>query len=145
MATPDYLELTYSEERLPPSDYPSQLAEWLVIHIFRQPGRLLDVGCGRGEYLKAFKHLGFEVMGVDNAPSTKRMAEGLQVEVVDIEQQLLPFPTESFDFVYSKSVIEHLHRPDNMLAECFRVLRSGGVAVIMTPSWRHQWRVFYED
>lgn len=141
----DYLELTYSEQRLPPSDYPSHLARWLMTHVFPQPGRLLDVGCGRGEYLKAFAHLGFEVAGVDSAQSAPGMAPGLCVEVVNVEQEPLPFPDASFDYIYSKSVVEHLRRPGDMLAECFRVLRPGGAVVIMTPSWKHQWRVFYED
>lgn len=144
-AKQDYLELTYSEQRLPRSDYPSHLTRWLATRVFSQPGRLLDVGCGRGEYLKTFAHLGFEVAGVDSAQSARIMAQGFRVEVVDIEQERLPFPDASFDYVYSKSVIEHLQKPGNMLAECFRVLRPGGAAAIMTPSWKHQWRVFHED
>lgn len=145
MTNLDYLELTYSEKRLPPSDYPSLLTHWLVDNIYLEPGRFLDVGCGKGEYLKAFASLGFQVTGVDSAKSARLMAEGLPVEVMDIERESLPFADASFDYVFSKSVIEHLFHPDKMLTECFRVLRPGGVAVIMTPSWRHQWRVFHED
>lgn len=141
----DYLELTYSEERLPPSNYPLHLTKWLTTHVFSKPGRLLDVGCGRGEYLKTFAHAGFDVAGVDSAQSARGMAPGCRIEVVDVDQEPLPFPEASFDYVYSKSVLEHLQKPGTMLSECFRVLRPGGVAVIMTPSWKHQWRVFYED
>jgi 2-polyprenyl-3-methyl-5-hydroxy-6-metoxy-1,4-benzoquinol methylase len=144
-ATPDYLELTYSEQRLPPSDYPTLLTSWLATNVFSQPGKLLDVGCGRGEYLKTFARLGFEVSGVDSAPSARDMAPGVRVDIVNIEAERLPFPDASFDYIYSKSIIEHLQQPSRMLHECFRVLRPGGVAAIMTPSWRHQWRVFYED
>jgi SAM-dependent methyltransferase len=143
-AKPDYLELTYSEQRLPPSDYPTLLTKWLATNVFPRPGRLLDVGCGRGEYLETFAKLGFEVVGIDSAPSAQGMAAGLEVKVANIEEGL-PFPSESFDYIYSKSNIEHLHQPGRMLRECYRVLRPGGVAAIMAPSWRHQARVFYED
>jgi len=145
MKTPDYLELTYSEQRLPPSQYPILLTRWLMTHFFQKPGRLLDVGCGRAEYLRAFSAEAFEAVGIDSASSAGALAAELQVEIVNVEREAFPLPAESFDYVFSKSVIEHLHHPDHMLAECFRVLRPGGVVVIMTPSWRHQWRVFYED
>lgn len=143
--TPDYLELTYSETRLPPSAYPERLTDWLIAHVFVRPGTLVDVGCGRGEYLKSFAKRGFNVIGIDSAQSARAMAAGLRVEVADIERECLPLADGSVDYVYSKSVVEHLHRPAGMLAECARVLRPGGLAVIMTPSWRHQRRVFYED
>jgi SAM-dependent methyltransferase len=143
-ATPDYLELTYSEDRLPPSDYPSLLSAWLMQNAFRRTGSLLDVGCGRGDYLKTFASLGFEVTGVDSAPSAREMAPGIPVKVANIEEGL-PFADASFDYIFSKSNIEHLQQPGRMLHECFLVIRPGGLAVVMTPSWRHQWRVFYED
>src|SRR5438876_500647 len=76
--------------------------------------------------------------------SAREMVPGIPVKVANIEEGL-PFPDGTFDYVFSKSNIEHLQHPGRMLRECYRVLRPGGVAVIMTPSWRHQWRVFYED
>ena len=143
--TPDYLELTYAESRLPPSIYPEQLTDWLIAHVFAGPGTLVDVGCGRGEYLTSFAKRGFNVIGIDKAHSARRMAAGLRVEIANVERDRLPVPDGSVDYVYSKSLIEHLHEPDGMLAECLRILKPGGRAVIMTPSWRHQRRVFYED
>ena len=145
MSRPDYLELTYSDQRLPPSDYPTRLTDWLIRNIPLHPGRLLDIGCGRGEYLKTFAARGFDVIGVDGAASARRMTEGLPVEVLDIDREPLPFADGSVAYIFSKSVIEHLQHPNWMLAECARVLQPGGTAVIMTPSWRHQSRVFFED
>jgi SAM-dependent methyltransferase len=58
----------------------------------------------------------------------------------------LPFEPGSFDFVFSKSVVEHLHHPVRLLAKALEALKPGGIAVIMTPSWAHTyWGPFYID
>ena len=56
------------------------------------------------------------------------------VEYLDATQPF-PIPADSFHFVYSEHQIEHipLEAGDRMLAECFRVLRPGGVVRIATP------------
>jgi SAM-dependent methyltransferase len=143
--TADYLEVTYSESRLPLSQYPQRLTDWLITNVFHQPGILADIGCGRGEYLTSFARRGFSVVGVDSAASAQLMADGYRVEIADVERSPIPIADNAVDYVYSKSVIEHLHHPNTMLSECRRILRPGGTAVIMTPSWRHQRHVFYED
>ena len=50
-----------------------------------------------------------------------------------------------FDFVYSKSVIEHVRNVDNFLSQALRVLKPGGMAIIMTPDWRSQALYFWDD
>lgn len=141
----DYLAVTYSEERLPAGEYPNQLAAHLAARILGGPGRLLDVGCGRGEYLQGFSRLGYAVAGLDSSRTAGRFSGGCEVKVVDLDCSRFPYPDDSFDFVFSKSVVEHLRHPERLLAESLRVLRPGGRVIIMTPSWRHQQRVFFED
>jgi SAM-dependent methyltransferase len=46
----------------------------------------------------------------------------------------LPFVSEHFDMVISRSVVEHLERPSRVFHEFFRVLRPGGTIVIITPN-----------
>ncbi len=141
-----YLEVTYSQTRAPYGSYPVLLAQWLLKHVYRNPGRLLDLGCGRGEHLAAFAQLGFEVAGVDISPGAPELAKGFRVEVADLERERLPFESNSFDCVFSKSVVEHMHHPTSLLAAAFEALRPGGTAVVMTPSWAHTyWGPFYID
>jgi SAM-dependent methyltransferase len=133
-----------------------RLATWLRDEIFRaspsksgvspRPARLLDIGCGRGEHLAVFAELGFEVSGTDISPRAPELARGFDVAVADLEKEDLPFAPESFDFVFSKSVVEHLRNPDRLLTASFTALRPGGVAAVMTPSWAHNfWGPFYID
>jgi SAM-dependent methyltransferase len=143
---PEYLKVTYSPERAPKGSYPHLLAAWLLNNIYKKPGRLLDLGCGRGDHLEAFAALGFEVAGVDISSGAPELSQVGTVKVADLEQDPLPFSPSSFDFVFSKSVIEHLRHPARLLAKALEALKPGGVAVIMTPSWAHTyWGPFYID
>lgn len=147
LARGEYLETTYSAQRKPYGKYPAQLGRWLLDGAYGKPGRLLDVGCGRGDFLSAFRDLGFDVAGIDISPSAQKMAgPDIQVELANLETDPLPFPSESFDFIFSKSVIEHSREPTLILSKAFEALRPGGLAVIMTPSWSHNhWGPFYLD
>ena len=141
-----YLDLTYSVERAPPGDYPNLLARHLLERWYRRPGRLLDFGCGRGDALRAFARLGFEPVGADVSPRARELAAGFEIVIVDPETSALPLPDASFDAVFSKSVVEHMRSPIDLAREAWRVLRPGGVLVVMTPSWEHQaWGPFYID
>ena len=143
---PAYLDVTYSAERAPIGDYPSLLAGWLTRKVFGGPGRLLDLGCGRGEHLGAFAAHGFEVAGVDIAPQAPQLAPGFDVTVADLARDALPFPAASFDYAFSKSVVEHMPEPLALFERAFESLRPGGLAVIMTPSWEFGYKgSFYID
>lgn len=146
LKTPRYLDVTYSPTRVPYGIYPYLLAQWLLKHVYKKAGVLIDLGCGRGEHLAAFARLGFDVAGVDISPYAKELANYYRAEVADLERDRLPFPANSFDFAFSKSVIEHMRHPTRLLSLAFEALRPGGTAVIMTPSWAHTyWGPFFVD
>jgi SAM-dependent methyltransferase len=141
-----YLEVTYSAERAPVGEYPAILARHLMESVYKKTGRLLDIGSGRGDFLDAFSQLGCEVSGVDISRRSADRAGPYIVKTCNLECEPLPFPENEFDFVFSKSVIEHLHTPYNLVSGMYKVLKPGGVAVIMTPSWAHTyWGPFYID
>ena len=142
----DYLDVRYANSRVPRGAYPERLARWLLDNAYGRTGRLLDLGCGRGDFLDAFAGLGFEAVGVDASPRAAELAPHLEVAVADFARAPLPFGDGEFDFVFSKSVVEHLRDPIAALTEACRVLRPGGRIVVMTPSWQHMhWGPFYAD
>jgi len=146
MTRGDYLAVSYDPRKVPFGPYPGRLARYLHERHFGRPGRLLDAGCGRGEFLSAFKALGYEVAGVDVSPKAPDFAPGFSVAVTALGIGDLPYPSESFDYAFSKSVVEHLRDPDAFLSGIFREIRPGGRAIIMTPSWVHNaWGPFYID
>jgi 2-polyprenyl-3-methyl-5-hydroxy-6-metoxy-1,4-benzoquinol methylase len=97
-------------------------------------GRLLDVGCGSGEWLAQMRELGWRTEGLDFDENAVKVARrnGLEVHCGGIEQQ--QYPDESFDAVTLSHVIEHLPDPVGTLVECARVLKKGGALVVLTPN-----------
>jgi SAM-dependent methyltransferase len=146
LARSRYLDLKYSPERAPHTAYPDLLARWLLENVYGKAGRLLDLGAGRGDHLAAFSRLGFDVVGVDVHERSAELATESRIETVDLELEPLPFEPESFDFVFSKSVIEHLRTAASVLSRVRGVVRPGGRIAVMTPSWAHTHkRVFYSE
>jgi len=99
------------------------------------PGKLLEVGCGSGRFLNRMRRAGWEVQGTDFDPAVAaRVKEkyGLRVDVGNLAA--LRYPADSYDVVAMSQVIEHVHDPRALLAECFRVLRPGGRLVLTTPN-----------
>lgn len=136
----NYLEIAYQESEKPFGEYPLQLARYLMcLFDLRQGMRILDNGCGRGEFLHAFSRFGMEAYGTDISNYCK------DAQVVDLNTGALPFPDDYFDAVFSKSVIEHIENTDQYMKEMRRVLKWGGVLIVMVPDWETQYRIFYQD
>ena len=58
----DYLAHVYSETRRPLNNYPEELAKYILSLIpSKRQNNLLDIGCGRGDFLRVFSRLGFKV------------------------------------------------------------------------------------
>lgn len=99
---------------------------------FRRTGRLLDLGCAYGFFLKeAQRH--FDVSGIelaDDAAQSCRQA-GLQV-LSGVADEANMARIGEVDVITMFDVIEHLPRPQETLALCARQLKSGGVIVITT-------------
>jgi SAM-dependent methyltransferase len=142
----DYISLIYDPKRTPQTAYPSQLIAYLMQRFELKPGMaLLEVGCGRGDFLRAFQGAGLKCQGVDREASAQGLAGGIPVSACNIESERLPFGDATFDVVYHKSVLEHVYSPKNLMEETRRVLKPGGKCIILTPDWVSQMRVFYED
>lgn len=66
-------------------------------------------------------------------------------EVYDAEWMRIPYPDRTFDYVFIKSVIEHISNTDLFLSEIHRVLKPGGKVIILTPDYQKQKSFFYDD
>jgi 2-polyprenyl-3-methyl-5-hydroxy-6-metoxy-1,4-benzoquinol methylase len=98
-------------------------------------GRLLDVGCGNGQYLSQMREYGWEVAGIEIDAAAARVARerhGLEVHNGTVENA--PFPPASFRVVTCQQVLEHVAHPLLLLRAMARFLEPGGRLVVVTPN-----------
>lgn len=131
----NYTKIIYPDKKM---DYPRKLCHYLWSR-FMHTSTLLDIGCGKGSYIHEFENLGMTCSGIDRRYDYKNTI------ICNIEKEPIPFKDNTFDFVFSKSLIEHIYNPENMIQEIYRVLKPGGTTIIMTPDWKSQINFFWDD
>ncbi len=93
--------------------------------------QILDMGCSRGFYVREVEKYTGGVIGVDISESSLRGAVTSKVIYGDVTK--LDFEACCFDKVYSLHTIEHIPDLSRFLSEMARVLRPGGIAIIVYP------------
>lgn len=118
---------------------------------FRRKNMVLDIGCGRGEFLELLKEEGINAIGVDLNIDMIRICKrkGLNVVHSDFMDYLSKIPDNEFDGIFSAQFIEHI-KPEQIhtfLRKAYLKLRPGGVLVVETvnPYNLAQFRFFHVD
>jgi 2-polyprenyl-3-methyl-5-hydroxy-6-metoxy-1,4-benzoquinol methylase len=105
--------------------------------LFANCENVLDVGCGRGEFLTLMRDRGIAARGIDLSEESVSHCRqnGLHAEVADLFSYLAQ-PEPEFDAIFSAQVAEHLdpRRLPEMIALCVERLRRGGLVAIETPN-----------
>ena len=103
---------------------------------FRDAAPVLDIGCGRGEFLVLLREAGIEARGVDRDADMVAFcrAEGLDVQHADAVEYLAGLDDESLGGVFAAQLVEHLRPPSlvRLLELAAAKLRPGGVLVAET-------------
>jgi SAM-dependent methyltransferase len=108
------------------------------------PGRILEVGSGRGTLLAELARRGWTAIGTEFAAALSGSAVnemGIQVyQTPDLRQ--CNFPASSFDVVILQHVLEHLPAPLTTLQEIRRIIKPQGSLIVVVPNfggWVAQW------
>lgn len=111
-------------------------------------GRVLDVGCGIGDFLEFRPN----TVGVDINPFNIQYCKSRGLEAYRIEEGKYPFPDDSFDCANMDNVLEHLQTDQvgPVFREIFRVLKSHGLLLIGVPGEKgfqsdSDHRCFYDE
>jgi len=92
-------------------------------------GKVLDIGCGIGDYLSVNKH----GIGIDINPFNVNYCKQLGFDAHVIENEIFPVVSDSCDSAILDNVLEHLIAPHITLNEAKRVLKVGGKLLIGVP------------
>lgn len=111
------------------------LGRLLAEPLYIKNGKLLDVGCGVGEYVNFAGNHGWEARGVEPDSKAVKIGQDSGLNIRQGMAEQLPFENESFDVIRAWHVIEHTHSPSIAISEMSRVLRSDGYLLISVPNY----------
>ncbi len=149
--TPEYWDAVYEREI---KNGRSRINLWrfgLMENLIDKNNKVLEVGCGRGEFYDYLltKRSDVDYTGIDISKVAIDNHKARQKLVFDGKK--IPFPDKTFDRVISIEVMEHLDNPQEMASEMRRVLKDDGLIIGTTPfenkikSTEHIWSFELED
>lgn len=110
------------------------------------PGRMLEVGCGRGEKLVIFKQLGWDVVGQDIDPNAVECAvRNCGVDVLCGDLLAMNLEGGQFDVIVANHVVEHVYDIAEMFEEFYRLLKNGGRLIVVTPNTKSLGHKIFRD
>ena len=103
--------------------------------VYRETGKLLDVGCGIGYFLDEAKKRGWDVHGTEYTDKAIAIckAKGINMKQGKLDPAL--YKEGMFDIVTSFEVIEHINNPQEEVQNIRTLLRSGGLFYVTTPNF----------
>ncbi len=122
----------YLESKLKQAEADLNFAE----KYFKSPGRVLDIGCGEGFFLKVAVDRGWEGQGVEHSQKhSPDKKYGLNVIDKDIMEANLT--KGYFNLVTFWDTLEHMPHPSEVLTKAYSLLKEGGLVVIRVPNERY--------
>ncbi len=98
-------------------------------------GKLLDVGCAAGEFLRSVQSQGWLVEGVDiSKDMCDYVYSNFAISCYNSSINHLDLPVDNYDVVTFWASMEHLYNPKVALQACHRMLRDKGIVVILVPN-----------
>ena len=110
-----------------------RLGPAMAARYYRQLGparRILDLGCGTGDFGRYRPSRDIEIYGIDVDPGAVASAGRFEIAAQsDLDGSPLPYEDSFFDGVLAGDILEHLREPWVILREARRVMRPGGAVV----------------
>jgi 2-polyprenyl-3-methyl-5-hydroxy-6-metoxy-1,4-benzoquinol methylase len=99
-----------------------------------KPGRLLDVGCSVGGFVRAASQLGYTAEGIDISLSSVAVGQevGLKIRAGDFLSAVFP---SQFDVITMWATLEHLPDPNRFVRRARELLRPGGILLASVPNF----------
>jgi 2-polyprenyl-3-methyl-5-hydroxy-6-metoxy-1,4-benzoquinol methylase len=124
-------------------DFKKEMSEewWINLkseeHLFflkkfgKNKGKILDVGCGNGFFLKYMKKNDWQELGIEISPRARANAKKLGVKT---QSDFRGVGVEKFDVVMLRFVLEHMRNPTELLKKVRKYLKKGGILITIVPN-----------
>jgi SAM-dependent methyltransferase len=133
----------YANRNLDPILKPNKKHQDTISFFGEKTGKVLDVGCGIGNFLALAKEKGWDCWGIDfdrDSILTARETFGLEnMEAVDLSTFRATHPDERFDLVSFFDVFEHIDNHVEFISQVRSSLKPNGYLALSVP-YRHAWR-----
>ncbi|MEI6080201.1 MAG: methyltransferase domain-containing protein [bacterium] len=124
-----------SEEELELVDQHNLILAQIEKALGRKKGKLLEIGCMTGLFLKTAKERGWDVVGID---ISKKMVDhinnNLKIKGYCDQYQNVKFPAHEFDVIYCSHVIEHIPNPNEWMEKFRKDMKQDGLLCINVPN-----------
>jgi ubiquinone/menaquinone biosynthesis C-methylase UbiE len=146
-ATIDYImEDPREAARLEAKVDPQAWVQKYLAHRVRPGAQVLSVGCGPGVLLNEVSglHSSIRATGIDISAdrvqeATRRNHENPRLKFARGDAQAMQFPSDSFDFVYSRMLFQYLREKEKAVAEMVRVCKPGGTVLLQDLDGQLLW------
>ena len=111
----------------------------------KSAGKLLDIGCGVGDFIHTAEEQGWQCTGVEPSQDAKAIAKKrIKAEILSSED-LEQIPNETFDVITMWHVLEHVDDLKWQMAQLQRLIKKGGRIVIALPNYKSYDATFYKE
>lgn len=102
---------------------------------YKKSGRLLDIGCGNGNFILFMQKFGYDVCGVELNPEAQKFTCGkLKDRIFYNELKECNFQAKTFDIITMMQTLEHVYNLSEIFNEIKRVLKDDGILYISVPN-----------
>ncbi|HEX8515111.1 MAG TPA: class I SAM-dependent methyltransferase [Bacteroidia bacterium] len=105
-----------------------------LISKYFKTGRILDIGCGTGEFLNTCKSAKWQTLGIEPDDDARQMAIRNYALDVRKESDLVLLENESFDIISMWHVLEHVPNLNERVEELKRLIKPKGIIIIAVPN-----------
>lgn len=109
-------------------------SKYRIVKKFSRQGKILDIGCGTGEFLAQCRKMGFEVAGIEPNEKARNFARSVNGISVNSRLGIQAGEKGTFDCITMWHVLEHVHDLDATFGSIKKLLTADGIFIAAVPN-----------
>ncbi|MBA3705484.1 MAG: class I SAM-dependent methyltransferase [Bacteroidetes bacterium] len=105
-----------------------------LISKYYKTGKILDIGCGTGEFLNIFKRAKWDTLGIEPDENARKMAIEKYDLMIKSELEIKDLEDETFDVISMWHVLEHVPKLHERIEDLKRLIKPNGIIIVAVPN-----------